>query len=201
MLGVISLASFCVTYCWLSLRVGSLGCWLGSWGVFLAVTFVLAYIAVPLPLALVIVTGMLLAALSLLPRDRKADSKALHSTMSPAWDLTMRMLIATVFVLVLTGAASILGPHLSGLLTLLPIFTTIVAIFTHRTEGAAAARLVMRGVIAGSFAFAVFFLAIATLIEHWGIVAAFVCALLGTLLMQGCSFWFLNKRRASRGCS
>ncbi|GAC1564896.1 MAG: hypothetical protein NVS3B14_00930 [Ktedonobacteraceae bacterium] len=106
----------------------------------------------------------------------------------------MRMLIATAFVLALTGAASVLGPHLSGLLSALPIFSTIVAIFTHKFEGAAAARLVLRGILAGSFAFVVFFLAIATWIERWGIVAAFGCAILGALLMQGGSLWLLNKR-------
>jgi hypothetical protein len=34
---------------------------------------------------------------------------------APLWDTPLRMLVATAFVLGLTGAAAILGPHLSGL--------------------------------------------------------------------------------------
>src|SRR6266852_1149833 len=69
-----------------------------------------------------------------------------------------RMVIATGFVLGLTGAASVIGPCLSGLLTPLPIFATVFAVFTHQFQGAAAARQVPHGVVVSSFACAVFFL-------------------------------------------
>jgi len=111
------------------------------------------------------------------------------------------MFIATLFVLTLTVSAAVLGPRLGGLLSPLPVFSSIVAIFAHKFEGAAAARLVLRGILAGSFAFIAFYLAITTLIEPWGIIAAFGCALLGALLAQGCSLWLLSKRRTGRACS
>jgi hypothetical protein len=201
LMGVISLSAFCVVYCWLSLRAGWPLCWLGSWGAYLAATFLFTQIALPLSLALLSAVCVLVVALFILPQDNKRVDKTMTATISASWDMALRMLIATLFVLTLTGAANALGPRLSGLLSPLPIFSSIVAIFTHKLEGAAAARLVLRGILAGSFAFIAFYLAITTLIEPWGIIAAFGCALLGALLMQGCSLWLLNKRHVSRVCS
>jgi len=201
LMGVISLSAFCVVYCWLSLRVGWLLCWLGSWGAYLAATFLFTRITLPLPLGLVSAVCLLCVSFFVLPRERKQVNKVMLATISARWDMMLRMLIATLFVLTLTGAASVLGPRLSGLLSPLPIFSTIVAVFAQKFEGAAAARLVLRGILAGSFAFIAFYLAITTLIEPRGIIAAFGCALLGALLMQGCSLWLLSKRRVSRVCS
>jgi hypothetical protein len=200
LMGVISLSAFCVVYCWLSLRFGWPLCWLGSWGAYLAATFLFTRIIFPLPLALILAVCVLCISLYILPHYNNQVNKAAPVTISATWDIVLRMLIATLFVLTLTGAAAVLGPRLSGLLSPLPIFSSIVAIFTHKFEGAAAARLVLRGILAGSFAFVAFYLAITTLIEPWGIIAAFGCALLGALLAQGCSLWLLSKRRAGRAC-
>lgn len=196
LMGVISLSAFCVVYCWLALRVGWALCWLGSWAAYLAGTYVFTLIIFPLPLDLLLSVCVLSISLYMLPRDNRQVSKDAPATISTTWDMALRMLIATLFVLTLTGAAAVLGPRLSGLLAPLPVFSSIVAIFAHKFEGAAAARLVLRGILAGSFAFIAFYLAITTLIEPWGIIAAFGCALLGALLAQGCSLWLLSKRHA-----
>jgi hypothetical protein len=201
LMGVISLCAFCVVYCWLSLRFGWPLCWLGSWVAYLVATFLFTLLIFPLPLALILAVCVLCISLYILPHDNKQSNNAAPATIPATWDIALRMLIATLFVLTLTGAANVLGPRLSGLLSPLPIFSSIVAIFTHKFEGAAAARLVQRGILAGSFAFVAFYLAITTLIEPWGIIAAFGCALLGALLAQGCSLWLLSKRHIRRACS
>ena len=195
LMGVISLSAFCVVYCWLTLRVGWVLCWLGSWAAYLAGTYLFTLIILPLPIDLLLAACVLSVSLYILPRDSRQASKDMPVTISGTWDMALRMIIATLFVLTLTGAAAVLGPRLSGLLSPLPVFSSIVAIFAHKFEGAAAARLVLRGILAGSFAFIAFYLAITTLIEPWGIIAAFGCALLGALLAQGCSLWLLSKRR------
>ena len=196
LMGVISLSAFCVVYCWLTLRVGWLLCWIGSWATYMAGTFLFMFIIFPLPLDLLLAVCILGISLYILPRDNRQVSKDAPATISATWDMALRMLIATLFVLTLTGAAAVLGPRLSGLLSPLPVFSSIVAIFAHKFEGAAAARLVMRGILAGSFAFIAFYLAITTMIVPWGIIAAFGCALLGALLAQACSLWLLRKRHA-----
>ncbi len=50
----------------------------------------------------------------------------------------------------------------------------------------------LRGVAGGSFAFAVFFLIVAALLEQWGIAATFSLALVATLLVHGCSLLFVR---------
>ena len=201
LMGVISLSAFAVVYCWLSLRFGWLLCWFGSWAAYLVGTLLFTHIFLPLPFALIFAVCVLLASLYLLPGEHRLSDKVKVVTISATWDIALRMLIATLFVLTLTGAAGVLGPRLSGLLSPLPIFSSIVAIFAHKFEGAAAARQALRGMLAGSFAFIAFYLAITTLIEPWGIIAAFGCALLGALLAQGCSLWLLSKRHIRRACS
>jgi hypothetical protein len=190
LLGQISFAAFCLTYRWLSLRSGWLGSWFGSWSAFFILTFVLQQVSLPLPLAFISVMGVLLLTLLLLPDPQDQIVKTSH----PAWDLPGRILVATAFVLLLTGTAAFLGPRLSGLLLPLPIYATVIAIFTHHTYGAAAAWQVLRGVVVGSFAYALFFLLIATLIESRGILVAFGCAIAGALLIQGCSLWLMHRQ-------
>ncbi len=189
LLGGLSQSAFCLTYAWLSLRAGWLISWLVGWGVFFAATFVLVYVSVPLPIAFVGVVSLLLVLLFLWP---KQQGKAVESKTS-AWEVVGRMVIATGFVLALTGVASVLGPRLSGLLSPLPIFATIFAIFTHRFQGATAARHVLHGVVVSAFACAVFFLVVAGLLERWGIAATFSAAVLAALLTQGCVLWFSRR--------
>lgn len=109
-----------------------------------------------------------------------------------AWDIPLRMIVATMFVLTLTGFANLLGPRLSGLLAPFPIYATILAVFTHRMLGAYLARRLLRGVITGAFSFAVFFLTIAELVVPLGIGVAFSLATLFTLLLHGLSFYLLR---------
>ncbi|MFN8526799.1 MAG: hypothetical protein U0821_27160 [Chloroflexota bacterium] len=103
------------------------------------------------------------------------------------WDIPARMILATTFVVAITGFSELLGPLLSGLLSPLPIFITILAVFTHRTEGGARAADLMRGVVAGSYSFAVFFLITALLLEDLGWPLAFLIATLASLSVQAAS--------------
>ena len=192
LLGLISLAAFCLTYSWLSVRTGWPGSILASWGTFFALTFALEFVSMPLLPSFVGVIGCFLLVLQLLPGSQSLGIV----TKPPRWETPLRMVVATAFVIGLTGAAGVLGPQLSGLLTPFPVFATILAIFTHHFQGANAARLLLRGLIRGAFSFAVFFLVIAVLIDRWGIVAAFVMATLAALGMHGTSL-FLMRRKSS----
>jgi hypothetical protein len=189
MVGLISVAAFCLIYSWLSFRANWLCCWLAGWCVFFASTFILEQVSLPLALSFLGVVSFLGVALKLLPKNHPE----IIATKPPSWEIIARMLLATTFLLLLTALASSLGPHLSGLLTPLPIYATILGIFTHHFYGAAAARQLLRGVVFGSFAFAVFFLVVAGTIEGMGVALAFSFALLGALLMQGCSLWLLRR--------
>jgi hypothetical protein len=192
MTGTISVALFCLAYSWLSLRFNWYICLLTSWVVFFVSTYLLEPISLNLFVSFVSVLLILAVVIAALPKDQKSGP----ITTPPRWEITARMLVATLFVLILTESAALLGPRLSGLLTPFPLFASIVGAFTHALQGAPAVRRVLRGVLAGAFAFTLFFFTISGLIEHVGIVGAFALALFGAMLVQGSSLWILQKHSA-----
>ncbi len=111
----------------------------------------------------------------------------------PQWDIPARMATATAFVLLLTELAPALGPYLTGLLAPFPLYATILAAFAHHLQGPSPAIGVLRGLLLGLFAFASFFLVLAALIEPVGIALAFGAATLVALMLQGGSFWVLQR--------
>jgi hypothetical protein len=203
LLGLISQAVFCAAYAWLSFRANWAVSWLIGWGAFGASTFVFQQISAPLsvPLVFLGVTGALALVLFLWPQ-RSGQEAPSQELQGPAWAAVVvgRMGVATGMVLLLTSIATLLGPQLSGLLSPLPIFSTVFAVFAHKLQGGRPARQVLHGVIVSSFACAAFFLVVAACIERWSIVATFSGATLFALLTQGSILWLLRRReRGERG--
>ncbi len=192
-LGLVSLAGFCLFYSWLSDRAGWLWCLLAGWAVFFSLTLALERVSLPLIVSFLAVVGLLVIVLKLLPSSHSRVPIA----NPPPWELLLRMVVATVFVVILTGIADSLGPQLSGLLSTFPMYASILTAFTHHFQDAAAARRLLRGLIAGIFTFAVFFLLIAALLERLGILATFGIATLIALLLHGCSLLLLRKYMSS----
>jgi hypothetical protein len=190
LMGIISVASFCLVYYWFSFRFSWPLCMLAGWIAFFALTFIEESITLPLLFSFMIVTAFLFVVLKIMP---KSQSKDLVIS-PPRWDTPLRMLVATGFVLGLTGAASILGPQLSGLLAPFPMFTTILAVFTHHFQGAHFTRRLLRAVVAGSFTFVTFFLVISLVVNRWGIAVAFSLALVAALATHSALLFSLNKK-------
>ncbi len=188
LMGMISQAVFCVTYAWLSFRVNWLGSWLIGWGAFAGATLAFEQIAPPLPLIFLANISTLVLVLFLWPQASTQGSPA----KAPAWALLGRMGVGTTVVLLLTSTASLLGPRLSGLLSPLPVFATVFAVFAHKLQGGSPARQILRGVIVSSFAGAVFFLVVAARIEQWSLVATFSGAMFLALLTQSAMVWLLR---------
>jgi hypothetical protein len=188
LLGIMSVASFCLVYYWFSFRFGWPISMLAGWGAFFALTFILEGIQFPLLLSFVAVIAYLAIILTVMPRSQSKDI----SINPPPWDTPLRMLVATAFVVGLTGAAAILGPQLSGLLAPFPMFTTILAVFIHHFQGDNVARRLLRGVVAGSFTFVTFFLVISLLVNRWGIAIAFALAILAAMVIHGTSFYLMS---------
>ena len=187
-IGLISLAVFCLVYSWLSLYMGWLSCLMLSWTAYLFSTALLSFVILPLVFTFVIVAASLTIGVMLMPKSKHV----VVMTQSWYWDTPLRMLIAAIFVLVLTGLAGILGPHLSGLLAPFPLFATILAVFTHRLHGALTTCRLLRGVMIGSFTFGVFFLIVGSTIARWGTAPAFALAILVTLFVHTSSLLLLR---------
>lgn len=190
--GTISQVAFCLAYAWIArghrwpvaFGAGCLG--------FAVSTLALQPLSLPLPLLFLAAIGALLAALRLMPSGSPALSRP--ERQRPRWDIPARMVVATALVLILTGVAPMLGPHLTGLLTPFPLYAATLAVFSHQLEGPSSAVTVLRGLLMGLFAFAGFFLVLAATLEPAGIAPAFAAAIAVALLLQGASFWVLRSR-------
>ena len=189
--GVLSPIAFCLTYSWLATRQGWPVAFSAACLVFAVVTALLR----PLPLAWLLVyplvIGALVLALRLMPRP--VSSTAAQAS-PPSWDIPARMVVATSFVVLLTGAAPLLGPQLTGLLAPFPLFGSTLAVFAHQFQGPQAGISVLRGLLHGLFAFASFFAVLAALLERAGLAAAFGIALAVALLIQAGSLWLIRRR-------
>ncbi len=191
LLGLLPLTAFCIAYAWSAGR--------GAWPV-ATVAGVIAYLvigALSLALSLSLMLGFVLV-LFVLGIARKAVPQAARVSTPghpPAWDIPVRMLVATGIVLALTHLAPTLGPQLTGLLAPFPVFTGTLTIFTHRSHGFPEAHRLLRGVIEGSFAYAVFFLVLACSLPRYGVGAAFFLAVLSSM---GCQFALANRSFRSK---
>ncbi len=190
--GIISVGIFCLTYSWAARHWTWPLAMLLGWLAALSSTAVLTQITVEAAPAFIAVVVILTAILKLLPRSAGGQPIAT----APPWEIPVRMVVATGFVLAITGLAQVLGPHLSGLLAPFPIFASILGGFTHHAQGAAATGRLLRGVVLGSFSFVGFFLVVALLLQSTGIAVTFLCASVVALGMHGVSLWVLQRNRA-----
>jgi len=135
----------------------------------------------PLWALVFVVASALAIALALAPSLSDVHARV---PVPPRWDLPARMAVATILVLLLTGAAPLLGARLAGMLATFPVFATVLTVFAHRAQGQEAAQRVLRGLLLGLVAYSGFFLVIVATIERIGIAASFVAASLVASLVQ-----------------
>ena len=191
--GQVSMCVFCLTYSLVAQKTN----WRVSAGAaiaaFLATTFMLNRVAWQLlPAFLILILAIALVAWIVPQRPVAAAVFAL-----PKWDLPARIGIATTFVIVLTTAANVLGPQLSGLISTFPIFGVLFAVFTHFQQGPQAASNLLRGIVLGSVAYTAFFLTIGVCLIPLGMALMYVLAPLAALLVSG-FFYFVTKRESLR---
>jgi len=182
--GAVSQAAFGLAYAWMALRFDWTWCVAAATAAFAAATFVLDEARAGAAVTLLLAISALSIALVAIPRAARVQSGRVEL---PWWDIPARMLVATVFVLALTSAAPALGSRLSGLLSPFPVYAAVLCVFAHKLQGASAAMAVMRGLMLGLFSFAVFFAALALLLEPGGIAVAFAVAIVLAALVQGAS--------------
>jgi uncharacterized membrane protein len=168
-------------------------CLISGCGAVLGVTFVLQFVTISvLPLYFTVV-AILLISLQIMPRSKSKEDNSSH----PRWDLPARMIAATIFVIVVTGIAPILGSRLSGLITPFPIYTSILAVFNQITNGVPSVVKLLRGLLYGLFSFVTFFLTLSFSLQEMSIGLAFVSAIIAALLVQGLTLVVLTQREKS----
>jgi hypothetical protein len=189
--GGISLVAYALTYSWLAIKFPWWVSLTGSLLVFFTSTTILQNITFPLWVAFVLVCIVLVVGLRLMP---KHDAEQGESRLG-VWDIPVRILIGTSFILLLTGIAPYIGSRLTGLLTTVPLYITILTIFAHRNQGPAAAAHTLHGLLHGLFAFVGFFIVLNLLLERTSLAVSFGAAILTTLVVQGLSLKSLVLKR------
>lgn len=187
--GGVSLVIYVLSYVWLAKRVNWQISIIGSLSLFTASTAILQNFTLLLIPIFFVVCALILLALRWMPKE---EVEIVEAQPGP-WDIPARILLGTSFILLLTGVAPLIGPHLTGLLTTIPLYVSILTVFAHRHQGPAAATRVLHGLLYGLFAFAGFFLTLNLLLERTGISAAFVSAIVTALAVQGTTLWLLHQ--------
>jgi hypothetical protein len=196
LLGLLSLAAFVVVYGRLATRLSWMPCVLLGWLAFVTGTALLDNVALPSGLALAPALGVVIAgfAIGLLLLPPLAD-RAGRAARRPRWDLPARAACAAALVLTLTAIAGWLGPRLSGLLAPFPIITSVLAAFTLAQGGAAETVRLLRGMLIGFVAFALFCATLAVSLGDLGTGWAFALATAVALATQAIVL-ALTRRRA-----
>lgn len=178
--GAVSLGSYSATYASLSKRFNLIFCVAGGWTAYFASTFFLNQFDFSLLTTFLLTTFALAILLVCFP----VYKPGVITVKPPHWDIPLRIVLATLFILGLTYISGNLGPRLSGLLTTFPIFGTIFATTTHYLYGSDACIRLLRGVVVSMFSFAVFFVVIAHYIQPLSVVVTFCLATIICLLVQ-----------------
>jgi hypothetical protein len=193
LLGLVGVAAFCCVYHRAMALVSPCGAALLSVAAHMLATLVVSFF----PSGLAFAVPLLVAVLSLALLAIGAPGPQSSYANVARWDLPLRMLFATVMVLAITGAAALLGPRWSGLLSPFPVFACVMAVFAHHGSGPAAAQRLLRGIVVGSFAFAAFFVIVALTLERASIVPSYALAVVAALGVNGLSlFALLREARA-----
>jgi hypothetical protein len=198
LLGLVSLIAFVVVYGRLATRASWRICLLAGWLAFGVCTVIFYELSIPIGAALALVGGALLVGLAVLPRPGAEERVHLAP---PRWDLPMRAACALALVLTLTAVAGWLGPHLSGLLAPFPVIATVLATFTHALRGTDELLRLLRGLLSGFSAFALFCFTLSISLRTLDIASAFALATAIALLTQSVTLALTRGEPASQAPS
>lgn len=194
LLGLISLIAFVVVYARLAGRLFWGASMVAGWLAFALATAGFSTLSIPAGAALALACAGLLAGLAALPRARSCGGEHVDP---PSWDLPLRALFAMALVLTLTAVAGWLGPQLSGLLAPFPIIATVLATFTHAQRGTDELLRLLRGLISGFGAFALFCFTLAVALPRLDTGGSFALATSLALLVQGALLALSRSRSAA----
>ena len=190
LLGLLAWAAFTICYAYSCLKLNWWQSTLIGWAAYFAVAAMLLPVTMNAVWTFLVVILTLAVILGVFP---EAGSSQASSTLGK-YDLWIRMASASAMVFLITSIADFLGPTASGLFTTFPTYSTILAVFSQRQEKAAAVNI-LKGVTAGLYTSATFFLVICLTLPRWPVAASFALALLSAVPVQAASFVYLRRSR------
>lgn len=192
MVGILGWVIFCIVYILVGQRFNPiLSTLLGYAAYIIWSAFIQQFISlISLPTWLLVSFAFIFLGLKYFPH---VDAPQIEEHLKLSYEIPLRMLVITIFVIVITYFANILGSTWSGILTPFPIITAVLAIFTHYTQGIAQVRKVIMGLFTGMFGFTTFLFLQAYLLPVTSILNAFLLGFLADILLT-----FLTRKAMSR---
>jgi len=92
------------------------------------------------------------------------------------FEIPLRMLMITAFVVALTYFARPLGPEWSGILTPFPVITAVLTVFTHLSQGMKQVRVILVGMYTGVSGFLSFLLILIFMLPNSSIAFTYTVA-------------------------
>lgn len=177
---VLAMLAFGISYAWAATRF--------TWPASLAFAYAgyaVAVVILGLWEATLFAAGtIVLAGLWFAPRFYPPLPKSAPDSLKSGSDMLLRMGAGALLVLLVTHFASSLGPGLSGVFAMFPVMGTVLALFTHRSAGAATVIQLLRGMVFGFYAFSMFCAVLAWALSATSVGLAFLWALAAAGLVQ-----------------
>jgi hypothetical protein len=192
--GLIAVAAFSFTYALAAPRTNWIVSLIFGSVAFFGATTLLSFSHGSLLPTFLAVIGFLIFSFLLIPRSAPTPLITRATSAFQRWDLPLRMSLATALVLLLTAVAPRLGAHWTGLLSPFPVFGSVLTVFAHRASGPSDAQRVLRGVVLGSFAFAVFFLIVGLMLVPFGCAKTYSLATFCALAINAFLFALLRRK-------
>ena len=99
-------------------------------------------------------------------------------------DLPIRIVVAALLTFSITTLANELGELWSGILSVFPIITLVITVFTHITLGKKHVVQIFRGMSKGLYSFITYFVVYALMIQTYSMLTTIFVAVLVSLFCQ-----------------
>jgi hypothetical protein len=191
LLGVLAVVAYCIAYARAARRF--------PWFVALPLALCSFFLAVGglsfVRLGVLPAAAAVSALIALALAVEQAPEGEAPAMVPPRWDIPFRMAMATAVVLCVTALSTHLGPRLSGLLSVFPVFLSVMFLFAHKLCGPDSARRFARGTIMGSFSFVGFFLPVGLGAQSLNLFLVYLLASFAAIGLNVAVMAFFVRRR------
>jgi uncharacterized membrane protein (GlpM family) len=172
---------FGIAYAWACRRFDWRGAWLCASLAWVAAVLALVRIPPSMPVSL----GIALLALLVAPKLFPKPAGPWGTSPVPTLEILLRMAAGAAMVLIVTAVAETVGTAWTGVLAVFPVFSSVLAVFSHRTNGPGFVMAMLRAMTGGFYSFLVFCSAVALLLPSQGVATTFVIAVLAAVSVHG----------------
>ena len=113
----------------------------------------------------------------------------------PKYDLIWRMGFMVLMMLAVTGAAPLIGPEVSGIVSSFPMMALTMALFSQTGGGPGEAQKVMAGLVKGLVSCAVFYGVLSLMLTDGALWIGYTIASVVTILLQAVILYSLRHKR------